>query len=397
MKKAFKGIMSKISPDEQRQRRLNALGGNNNNSTVAAAATERPSPPTENTAEEVETASQRPIEGTNIEDKNAVINNDNNGTDSDEDEDLKAALALSLQEHKSSMSLPPTLPNPRSSSSSSNRKTPMTNNEQDINIHAFHDVMWDSPSSSGGVGTTEEDQLRWISQGILFSADRTTDSKLEIIDETNSSTNQPNWGLVQNHGGPCGVLAAIQAEVLKILIFESNTDSTTDPLEKLGKDEEERKNCLALAMARILVRAALAKKTDEKFTTGSTTATGLNVAVVLPSPINGKAPQSNTSTAFFNYKELSWGALNPWPWGNAQSIADDDEMRCTRYPLHASQALLGNARNVEQDLTDLTFQFIRENIQFFHAPGGVMLFVMSMVETRGADVIKDGRFTSKIF
>ena len=38
---------------------------------------------------------------------------------------------------------------------------------------------------------------------------------------------QPIWGLTQTHGGPCGVLAAVQAEMIRILLFGRRVAATT--------------------------------------------------------------------------------------------------------------------------------------------------------------------------
>lgn len=51
----------------------------------------------------------------------------------------------------------------------------------------------------------QEDMARWFSQGCEF---------IDI----------PNYCLKQTHGGPCGVLAAIQAEMLKSIYFGDRTE-----------------------------------------------------------------------------------------------------------------------------------------------------------------------------
>ncbi|CAM9366260.1 unnamed protein product, partial [Ectocarpus fasciculatus] len=69
--------------------------------------------------------------------------------------------------------------------------------------------------------TTPEDMIRWFSQGCQF------------IDS-------PKYFLKQMHGGPCGVLAAIQAEMLKSLYFgdgkESASAASSDSTETLIAD-----------------------------------------------------------------------------------------------------------------------------------------------------------------
>ncbi|KAM5303308.1 putative ubiquitin carboxyl-terminal hydrolase MINDY-4 isoform 1-T1 [Glossophaga mutica] len=61
------------------------------------------------------------------------------------------------------------------------------------------------------------------------------------------------YGIVQNKGGPCGVLAAVQGCVLQKLLFEG--DSRADCTRQLQPSNAHRTRCLALAIADILWRA----------------------------------------------------------------------------------------------------------------------------------------------
>ncbi|NXU52825.1 MINY4 hydrolase, partial [Turnix velox] len=70
---------------------------------------------------------------------------------------------------------------------------------------------------------------------------------------TFSNTPQLKYGIVQKKGGPCGVLAAVQACVLQQLIFaESNRNKDTCCLQP---SEVQRTKCLTMALADILWRA----------------------------------------------------------------------------------------------------------------------------------------------
>ena len=322
--------------------------------------------------------------------------------DEEEDPDLKAALALSLQEDASS--------NPISTNvNSSVCEVDFIHTERDMEMQAFHKVMWDS-SASGGGGTTQEDQSRWISQAVLFSSiasDHNLNSTGGESKESESQKQQLKWGLVQNHGGPCGVLAAIQAEVLKILLFESPTSS--DPkvvesntsqkasIEDLGGDEESMNVCLALAMARILARAAVMQSSESQPSTNTELP---SVTIVIPYYANAKSPpiptNSGTSSSktgtvdITNYEGLEWGALDPWPWGSAGSELD---MKCKSHVLTLSKYHIQNSNtSVEEQLTQATFQFLKDRLYYFNVTGGVLLFVMSLVETRRADIIQSGKY-----
>lgn len=61
------------------------------------------------------------------------------------------------------------------------------------------------------------------------------------------------YGIVQNKGGPCGVLAAVQGCVLQKLLFEG--DNRTNSNLRLQPSDAQRTRCLALAIADILWRA----------------------------------------------------------------------------------------------------------------------------------------------
>ncbi|CAD7694266.1 unnamed protein product [Nyctereutes procyonoides] len=61
------------------------------------------------------------------------------------------------------------------------------------------------------------------------------------------------YGIVQNKGGPCGVLAAVQGCVLQKLLFEG--DSKADGVRQLQPSNAHRTHCLALAIADMVWRA----------------------------------------------------------------------------------------------------------------------------------------------
>jgi len=94
----------------------------------------------------------------------------------------------------------------------------------------------------------EEDMARWYTQGFVFCA-------------------QPCFGLRQASGGPCGVLAAVQAELVREMLFPA------DPAQEQGGPALERtvlpqageldvNALLAAAMSHILHRAATASSSN---------------------------------------------------------------------------------------------------------------------------------------
>lgn len=86
-----------------------------------------------------------------------------------------------------------------------------------------------------GGNATEEDMLRWYSQGFGFCQ-------------------EPHFGLKQGNGGPCGILAVIQAEMLREIMFVQNQGEAKTRLPELG--EHDMSQVLATAVCNVLHRAA---------------------------------------------------------------------------------------------------------------------------------------------
>ncbi|GMH01032.1 hypothetical protein Nepgr_002871 [Nepenthes gracilis] len=113
-----------------------------------------------------------------------------------------------------------------------------------------------------GGNPSKEILAQWTNQGIRFSPDLET-----------------SMGLVQHEGGPCGVLAAIQAFVLKYLLFvpEGSSNPGSRPQQNLGSKissetedmvpnvfssltEHARKRALVRSMGEILFRCGNSKR-----------------------------------------------------------------------------------------------------------------------------------------
>nr|XP_040040370.1 probable ubiquitin carboxyl-terminal hydrolase MINDY-4 [Gasterosteus aculeatus aculeatus] len=84
--------------------------------------------------------------------------------------------------------------------------------------------------------------VEWRNQGFAFS-----------------ETHDLRYGIVQKKGGPCGVLASMQAFVLKKLLFE-NVESSNTGLQRLRPSNTTRRKVLASATAEILWRAGEEKQ-----------------------------------------------------------------------------------------------------------------------------------------
>ncbi|KAI9993252.1 hypothetical protein PInf_015330 [Phytophthora infestans] len=104
-------------------------------------------------------------------------------------------------------------------------------------------LLW--PAVSTGDDTSDDSQ-RWYQQGFEFQ----TLQGFPI-------------GLVQGHGGPCGVLAAVQAEMLRLFLFVRHRDTLINSgtnlqqlmeRESLVGDEAAKRHLLAEAMASLLMQ-----------------------------------------------------------------------------------------------------------------------------------------------
>jgi ubiquitin carboxyl-terminal hydrolase MINDY-3/4 len=192
------------------------------------------------------------------------------------------------------------------------------------NIFTYHRILWDDHL------TTDSDKNRWISQGIDVRSCSSSNScnndqesfqnepvvvtnpdGVELLDSTSimdviTSSHLP-WGLVQQHGGPCGVLAAIQAELLRSLLF-TNNNSSGEILSSGGTETEQNnkksklpiRNALARAIAIVLCRAALTPSSignDSSKLHNKNESSGF-VRIVLPSYVENRA--------------LTWQDLEPW-------------------------------------------------------------------------------------
>ncbi|GMF19512.1 unnamed protein product [Phytophthora lilii] len=102
-------------------------------------------------------------------------------------------------------------------------------------------LLWPAATGDGA----SDDSQRWHQQGFEFQS-------LQAFP----------LGLVQGHGGPCGVLAAVQAELLRRFLFVRHRESLGGDeadfqlllqRERLAEDEAARQQLLAEAMASLLL------------------------------------------------------------------------------------------------------------------------------------------------
>ena len=278
----------------------------------------------------------------------------------DEDEDLRVAMLMSLENCDE-----------RSSSSVS------------VDLDKFHAIMW-------GPTSTFEDQQRWTSQGLHFKKDevqlRSNNSSTDNdhVKVENGEDSRLNWGLVQQFGGPCGVLAVLQAEILCILLFGDDPQQikaesigtfkrnyegghpinrgnlqTVEKLQNLSNDALDQ--ALAQSMATLLVRTAFAGYEDGAFADGT----------------GGR----NTSNGVKSIK-----IIVPKKTGDLLS----NDMNVTIFHAPASS---DNGVTTQQSVSEQVMQHLLSHdgavLKHFKGPGGVLLFTWSMVETRGYERLKE--------
>jgi len=93
-----------------------------------------------------------------------------------------------------------------------------------------------------GADADSDDVIRWHQQGFHFEIDK-------------RSEHYP-WGLVQVHGGPCGVLAPIQGLLLCNLLFEKGLASRSERI-PIEATTDECYDALFIVLTKILLRAKM--------------------------------------------------------------------------------------------------------------------------------------------
>lgn len=269
-----------------------------------------------------------------------------------------------------------------------------------FDIASFHSFMWDT-----GL-TTDNDKQRWVGQGISFSSDAdgmTTTIPVPEAGETIISQlakDHSPWGLTQSHGGPCGVLAAVQAEILRLLLFGRRNPLDYPPPDSLGFSTQNKadlspeliRQALARSIAIIVARAAI-----------TASATGndhlmdrKSASIVLPTDMSSSL--------------LSWDDLEPWtstssPDTTTKSTTlttytiSPEEMSAAQGP-NKRQKTNGSHESRDERILKLgsavTAFLLHDGhpqrtapLDCFQRPGGVLLLVMSLVASRGQEIIRN--------
>ena len=198
-------------------------------------------------------------------------------------------------------------------------------------LSPYHQLLWDATT------TTESDITRWVGQGIrVLRPEAPLPSNLltELAEQYTS------WGLSQEHGGPCGVLAAAQAEMLRLLLQ--------------GRSE----HALAGSLAVLLTRAALTPSTQAGSAEEEPTRP---VCVVLP-----------TVDRPLTYEDF---------YGNP------DIFRVHSILPTPTTTTAGLQEHIDHVAETLVQPFLVSHLPTLARAGGVLLLVLSVLHTRGRETV----------
>ncbi|KAK3043858.1 hypothetical protein RJ639_000557 [Escallonia herrerae] len=201
-----------------------------------------------------------------------------------------------------------------------------------------------------GSGVTRDILAQWSNQGIRFSPDQET-----------------SMGLVQHEGGPCGVLAAIQAFVLKYLLFfpdESNKVAANIPTNAGSKVKCVPPNTFATLTEKRKSRALVRSMGEILFLCGSNKRAVIASLSILDSGIEGSAESSKDKIIAEALDGLS-----------IESGCDLQKfLRVNTYTTMSS-----------------VIQKIETTIPVFRSRMGAMLFLISALLSRGLDTVQADR------
>ena len=315
----------------------------------------------------------------------------------DEDADnLQKALALSLQATPR-QEPPAVVASEQEDSKPAAKDPPLTLLKEPYDVTAFHAIMWDAHT------TTNNDKMRWVGQGIHVvtkdnnaagPAESSSSSVPLTVLEQLAQAHTP-WGLQQQHGGPCGVLAVVQAEILRLLLWgprnsEGGLDfaTTSQQLQpSLPRVSDLVRPALARSIALILARVSLTPTTSDD---SNKTPRKPVVRIVLPKEYHPSGA-------------LQWEDMEPWSSMVGGPVVSD---RLETFTLEEEMATVAKRQKRQNEsISDMIHKLAQQVTDFLVQPcstvsdqvpldyfcnaGGVLLLVMSMVASRGSKTIQE--------
>ena len=351
-----------------------------------------------------------------------------------DDADLSAAIALSMQADGDRDTAPAGTTNPPcapAQSAQAQAAAPLASG--DFDCTAFCKLMFD------GAITTQNDKERWIHERITTTflqtngdvpkasvptnpcvdEVKTQPTPLEIFtgsgieetgDEVEMTTPMQLWGLTQSHGGPCGVLAALQAEMIRLLLFGRRENkvggrsldfpfSPSSVKPKIAPiTPDEVNEAMAMAVGMVLARAAI------------TSCVSKDVANVLPDQVRLVLPETRTNGASPGWIDAMLNGTIPQSTDLGlkihvipSGIPDDfsNGMSPAKRPRNKEDdgQKLSQTQQKIVDLASLTADYLLGSntkissdsaipLETLQDQGGIMCLVMSLVETRGINRIR---------
>ncbi|KAA8546557.1 hypothetical protein F0562_002704 [Nyssa sinensis] len=205
-----------------------------------------------------------------------------------------------------------------------------------------------------GVEVTKDILAQWSNQGIRFSPDPET-----------------SMGLVQHEGGPCGVLAAIQAFVLKYLLFVP---------EELGKVEPNMPQNLGsrrLSKSECVTSDNLASFTEDR---KSSALVGSMCEILFLCGSNKRAVVATLSILDSNIE------------GSEDCLKDDIITKALEgLSIESGSALQKVLRINTYTSQAIAFKRLKVMISAFRSRMGAMLFLISALLSRGLDSVQADR------
>jgi hypothetical protein len=203
---------------------------------------------------------------------------------------------------------------------------------------------------------TNHDKNRWVDQGIHTSSMTNSNNKMSNGMDTIPQHN--TWGLLQSHGGPCGVLACVQAEMIRILGLYEDVNKIVSSNNAL--------DALASAIACILARAAFAPSVG-----GNITKRSHDTCVL----------KDVSAKLIFKSESLTKITLSNTLGRNKHEIIETLSLSIKDYLLQLD-ADHAHDESITKDREDT------RRIRSFQETNGVMNFVKSLLATRTVEKIK---------
>jgi len=421
--------------DELRARRLAALSSSSSSSTGANTYSRKTT--TTSTTINGTQNNESTMYSTHTTENNNINNNSTSSSSNNKAVDVKESKSKQPSSSSSSSSSSPS----SSSSSGVICIEPLVTSSLDSLIHEFNSIMWDDNI------TTHADKIRWVEQGIhtnILIQDRDSNSNTKNnADGSRNITQHDSWGLQQSHGGPCGVLAALQAELisrLNIVQQDNNNHNGRQIIQMpiIAKEYtvEDIQKALADSIACILVRACIAPTMMQKkdHTTAAAAAAAGNIDITddnddnefcvrLFLPKNNDDCKSGTNDLIASEDLLSLYSGNNRSTTNTKQMKlqcvsikynhyNDEEGSKTPEAKRAKAAtaaaaavkttttsttttttdiIMNKLTNATSDYLLSTIGLVGEkiNLEHFYHQGGVLLFTLSLVATRGVEQIKN--------